>query len=56
MRKALSQKPVYFGLSTVTLIGGVLGLSAANAPEWTVFAYLIALWATLMYLLRWRKR
>jgi hypothetical protein len=56
VRKALRRKSVYYALSTGTLIGGSLLLTFVNAPEWVLFAYLIGLWAVLMYVLRWRNR
>lgn len=56
MRDALRRRPVYYALSAVTLVGGVLLLKAVDAPEWALVAYLIAVWAVLMYVLRWRSR
>jgi len=52
----LRRKPVYYTLSTGTLVGGVLLLTALNASEYVVVAYVIGVWAVLMYLLRWRSR
>ena len=54
-RRLLRRKPVYYALSTGTLVGGVLVLTALNASESVVVAYVIAVWAVLMYLLRWRS-
>jgi hypothetical protein len=54
MRAALRRRSVYYALSAVTLVGGVLVLTAVDAPEWAVIAYVIAVWAVLMYVLRWR--
>jgi hypothetical protein len=56
VRDALRRKSVYYALSVVTLVGGVLLLKAVDAPEWAVVGYLIAVWAALMYVLRWRSR
>jgi hypothetical protein len=54
LRAALRRRPIYFAVSTAVLIGGVAVLTAAGAPEWLVIAFLIVLWAALMYVLRWR--
>jgi hypothetical protein len=56
MRDALRRRPVYYALSVVSLVGGVLLLKAVDAPEWALVGYLIAVWAVLMYVLRWRSR
>ena len=56
MRNLLRRKPARVALYAGTLVGGVLLLAAADAPESVVIGYLIALWALYMYLLRWRSR
>ncbi len=56
MREALRRRSVYYALSAATLVGGVLLLKAVDAPEWALVDYLIAVWAVLMYVLRWRSR
>ena len=56
MREALRRRSVYYAVSVVTLVGGVLLLKTVDAPEWALVAYVIALWAVLMYVLRWRSR
>ncbi len=56
VRNLLRRKPARWAIYTGTLVGGVLLLAAADAPESVVIGYLIALWALYMYLLRWRSR
>jgi hypothetical protein len=56
VRKALRRKKIYYAVSTGMLVGGVLLLTAVDAPEWAVVAYVVAIWALLMYVLRWRSR
>lgn len=54
-RAALRRRPIFFAVSTIVLFSGAAILTVANAPEWVFVAFLLALWASLMYLLRWRR-
>lgn len=55
VKAALRQRPIYYAFSALLLLAGVALLSALDAPKWLVIAFLIAAWATLLSLLRWRK-
>jgi len=56
VRNLLQRKPARWAIYSGTLVGGVLLLTAAGAPESVVIGYLIALWVLYMFLLRWRSR
>jgi len=56
VRNLLRRKPARWAIYSGTLVGGVLLLTAADAPESVVIGYLIALCVLYMFLLRWRSR
>ncbi len=56
VRNLLRRKPARWAIYSGTLVGGVLLLTAADAPESVVIGYLIALWVLYMFLLRRRSR
>jgi hypothetical protein len=56
VRNLLRRKPARWAIYSGTLVGGVLLLTAVDAPEGVVIGYLIALWVLYMFLLRWRSR
>ena len=56
VRTLLRRRPARWAIYSGTLVGGVLLLTAADAPESLVIGYLIALWVLYMFLLRWRSR
>ena len=41
VRDVLRRRAVFYAVSTVALVGGVLLLTFANAPQWAVVAYLV---------------
>jgi hypothetical protein len=55
MKRALQQKSVFAAVTIAAFVGGALVLTALNVSEWVFFGYIVAVWATLMYALRWRK-
>jgi hypothetical protein len=56
MKQALQRKGVFAAVTIALFVGGARALTALNVSEWVFVAYIVAVWAALMYVLRWRKR